>query len=101
MPEFVRMLLIARVRPRFVVDETEFAPSCRIVLEMLYLNGVPILSTSEDDRNFTYAGGMADWRISSLIASGSEEPISNRAPRWHESGWDVLSQLVVSVGKAP
>jgi len=101
LPEFVRMLLTARVRPRFVIDETDFAPRYRLILEMLYLNGIPILSTSEDDRNFLYDGGMADWRVSSVIARGSEEVVPKGAPGWHQSGWNALRQMIISVGNSP
>jgi hypothetical protein len=96
-PELVRMLLVTRIRPRFVVDETGFAPQYRLILEMLYLNGIPILSTSDEDRDFVYAGGMADWRISSLFRHLSEAPVAKRAPDWQHSGWDVLRRRIVSL----
>jgi len=97
LPELVRMLLITRIRPRFVVDETGFAPQYRLILEMLHLNGIPILSTSEEDRDFLYAGGIADWRISSLFRHVPEVTAARHAPDWDHSGWGVLRQRIASL----
>lgn len=98
-PELVRMLLITRIKPRFVVDETGFAPQYRLILEILHLNGIPIFSTSEDDRDFLYAGGMADWRISSIFTRPPDIAAIRHAPDWDHSGWGVLRKRISSLGE--
>jgi hypothetical protein len=98
--DFVETLLTRRVKPRLVVDETGFAPQLRLILELLHLNGVPILSTSEADRDFLYAGGIADWRSSCLFDRLREPHMTGRVPDGYQSIWDVMRPRIVSLEEA-
>lgn len=98
--EFVEILLTRRVKPRLVVDETGFDPQFRLIFEVLHLNGVPILSTSEEDADFLYAGGIADWRSSCLFDQVGERPVAGRAPAGYEHIWDVLQPRIDSLQEA-